>query len=189
MITEERTCPWVKSRLEKEYHDLEWGRPEHNDRKLFEMLILEGMQAGLSWISILKKREHMRQVFDGFDPVKIVSYDEVKQAELLADEGIIRNRAKIRALINNAEMFLKVQSEFGSFDRYLWAFVDYKPVVNHWERLEDIPAQTPQSTALSNDLKKRGFKFVGPVICYAYMQAVGLVNDHLTTCDHHQSCR
>ncbi len=178
-------CPWARNELEIAYHDPEWGRPEHDDRKLFEMLILEGMQAGLSWASILAKRENMRAAFDGFDPVKMAAYDDRKREALMADPGILRNRAKIRALSDNARAFLRVQAEFGSFDRYLWSFVDGRPVVNRWERLEEVPAATPVSADLSKDLKKRGFKFVGPVICYAYMQAVGLVNDHLLSCPRH----
>ncbi len=175
-------CPWVKTHCEKEYHDREWGRPEHDDRKLFEMLILEGMQAGLSWLTILKKREAMRKAFDGFDPVKISLYDEGKVDELLENADILRSRAKISALKVNAQAFLAVVKEFGTFDRYLWSFVNYEPLVNQREKMEDIPAETDQSRALSRDLKKRGFKFVGPVICYAYMQAVGMVNDHLVNC-------
>ena len=182
-------CPWAKDALDIAYHDREWGRPEHDDRKLFEMIILEGMQAGLSWSSILKKRENMRAAFDGFDPVRMAEYDDRKREALMADPGILRNRAKIRALSDNAKAFLRVQKEFGSFDRYLWAFVDHQPVINRWERIEDVPAETPVSAALSRDLKKRGFKFVGPVICYAYMQAVGLVNDHLVTCPQHPLLR
>ena len=184
-MTAHQRCPWAKNELDIAYHDQEWGRPEHDDRKLFEMLILEGMQAGLSWSFILKKRENMRAAFDGFDPVKMAEYDDRKREALMADPGILRNRAKIKALSDNAVAFMKVQKEFGSFDRYLWAYVDHKPVINRWERLEDVPAETPVSAALSKDLKKRGFKFVGPVICYAYMQAVGLVNDHLTACPQH----
>ena len=182
-------CPWAKSELEIEYHDREWGRPEHDDQKLFEMLILEGMQAGLSWSSILKKRENMRAAFDGFDPLKLVEYDENKQAELMANPGILRNRAKIRCLAVNAQAFLKVQAEFGTFDRYLWAFVEHRPIVNHWKDFTEMPASTEISQKMSKDLIKRGFKFIGPVICYAYMQAVGLINDHLIDCKHHKLCQ
>jgi len=182
------TCPWAKSDLERTYHDREWGRPEHDDRKLFEMLILEGMQAGLSWVTILKKREAMRAAFDGFDPEKLSRYDERKTEKLMKNPELLRNRAKIKALGDNARAFLAVRAEFGSFDRYLWSFVDYRPIVNNWTKPEEIPAETELSRALSKDLKKRGFKFIGPVICYAYMQAVGLVNDHLSGCPQHLEC-
>lgn len=175
-------CPWARDPLEIDYHDREWGRPEHDDRKLWEMLVLEGMQAGLSWLTVLRKREHMRAVLDGFDPEKMAAYDEAKRAELLADPGVIRNRAKIRALTTNAQAFLRVQKEFGTFDRYLWAFVDGRPVINSWPQMSDAPSETPLSQALSRDLKKRGFTFVGSTICYAYLQAVGLVNDHVRDC-------
>ncbi len=175
-------CPWARDPLEIDYHDREWGRPEHDDRKLWEMLVLEGMQAGLSWLTVLRKREHMRTVLDGFDPEKMAAYDEAKQAELLADPGVIRNRAKIRALATNARAFLRIQEEFGSFDRYLWAFVDGRPVINTWREMTEAPSETPLSQALSRDLKKRGFTFVGSTICYAYLQAVGLVNDHAPGC-------
>lgn len=182
-------CPWAKSELDILYHDREWGRPEHDERRLFEMLILEGMQAGLSWSSILNKRDHMRQAFDGFDPLKLAGYDQSKLDGFLNDPGLIRNRAKLKALANNAQAFLRVVGEFGSFGVYLWAFVDKRPVVNHWQTMEEVPAETETSAALSRDLKKRGFKFVGPVICYAYMQAVGLVNDHLISCPQHSLCQ
>ncbi len=185
---DQERCPWAKNDLEIAYHDDEWGRPERGDAKLFEMLILEGMQAGLSWSFILSRRENMRAAFDGFDPEKIARYDQAKEAELLANPGILRNRAKIAALAKNAGAFLRVQSEFGSFSRYLWGFVDNRPIVNHWRDFTELPAATDLSTALSRDLKKRGFKFVGPTICYAYMQAVGLVNDHLVTCPRHGLC-
>lgn len=186
-MTRER-CPWAKSDLEIAYHDNEWGKPERSDAKLFEMLILEGMQAGLSWSFILKRRENMRAAFDGFDPEKIARYDAAKEAGLLANPNILRNRAKIAALAKNARAFLAAQKEFGSFAKYLWGFVDNKPIVNHWEDFAGLPASTDISTAMSRDLKKRGFKFVGPTICYAYMQAVGLVNDHLITCPEHEAC-
>lgn len=181
-------CGWAKHELEISYHDAEWGRPVHDDGKLFEMLILEGMQAGLSWLGILKKRENMRQAFDDFDPDKMLSYDENKMAEFMNNPGLLRNRAKLRALKTNAEAFLKTRREFGSFDRYLWGFVDGNPIVNHWKAMEDVPAQTDISLSLSRDLAKRGFKFIGPVICYAYMQSVGLVNDHLVSCPQHAFC-
>lgn len=165
-----------------DYHDREWGVPLHDDRKLFEFLILEGAQAGLSWITILKRREGYRRAFAGFDPVTVAGFDQQKQTELLTDSGIIRNRLKIASTIDNARAFLDVQAEFGSFDAYLWRFVGGKPLQNSWRSLAEIPASTPQSDALSRDLKQRGFRFVGSTICYALMQAVGLVNDHTQDC-------
>lgn len=164
------------------YHDREWGVPVHDDRLLFEFLILEGAQAGLSWITILKRRSGYRLAFEGFDPAVVAGFDERKQAELLCDTGIIRNRLKIAAAVTNARAFLEVQAEFGSFDNYLWSFVGGKPLQNAWRTHADIPASTPLSDTLSKELKKRGFKFVGSTICYAFMQAVGMVNDHTTTC-------
>ena len=176
-------CGWATSDpLYIEYHDREWGIPVHNDRKLFEMLILEGAQAGLSWITILKKRENYRKAFDNFDPKKIAGYDSRKVRTLLSNEGIVRNRLKIGATIKNARAFLAVQEEFGSFDKYIWKFVGGKPRKNAWKSLRDIPPKTAESDAMSNDLKKRGFSFVGSTICYAFMQAVGLVNDHTKGC-------
>lgn len=176
-------CEWCgDDPLYVDYHDREWGVPEHNDQKLFEMLILEGAQAGLSWITILRKRENYRAAFDRFDPVKVAAYDEAKAAELLANPGIVRNRLKVNAAIQNARAFLAVQQKFGSFDAYIWQFVGGQPIRNHWKALSEIPAQTPEAEAMSKDLKKRGFKFVGPTICYAFMQACGLVNDHITDC-------
>lgn len=176
-------CPWANSDpLYLDYHDQEWGVPEHDDRKLFEMLILEGAQAGLSWITILKKRENYRKAFDNFDAGKIAEYDESKIEELLANEGIIRNRLKINAAIQNAKAFLTVQQEFGSFDAYVWQFIGGRPRKNAWKSMEELPAKIPESEAMSKDLLKRGFKFVGPTICYAFMQAVGMVNDHLVDC-------
>ena len=182
----ENLCPWVKDGLDTDYHNNEWGFPQHNDAVLFEFIILEGMQAGLSWNLILKRRENMRQAFDGFNPVLIAEYDEAKQQELLQNPGIIRNRAKIKALIGNAKAFLQVQQEFGSFDAYIWGFVNGAPICNHWEKIEDVPAYTEISDKMSADLKKRGFKFVGTTICYSFMQACGLVNDHLISCPHHK---
>lgn len=182
-------CPWAKSDLEIEYHDQEWGRPEHDDRKLFEMLILEGLQAGLSWAGILKKRAGLREILDGFDPHKISAYGPGKEAELLAEPRMLRNRLKIASLSRNARAFLATAAEFGSFDRYLWAFVSDRPLVNHWRKVEEVPAKSDLSERISRDMKKRGFQFVGPVICYAYMQAVGLVNDHLSNCEHHSLCQ
>lgn len=176
-------CAWAGSDpLYVQYHDTEWGVPVHDDRKLFEFLLLEGAQAGLSWITVLRKRENYREAFDGFDPEKIEKYDEEKIAELLQNSGIIRNRRKIEAAVINARLFLRIQEEFGSFDRYLWGFVNGEPVKNSWDSLSSVPTSTTVSDALSKDLVKRGFKFVGTTICYSLMQAVGLVNDHVTDC-------
>ena len=176
-------CGWAGADdLYIQYHDKEWGVPLHNDRRLFEMLVLEGAQAGLSWITILRKRKAYRKAFDNFTPEKIASYTDSRIAELLANPGIVRNRAKINAAVENARAFLMVQEEFGSFDYYVWSFVDGNPIVNKWKRLKQIPAETRQSQAMSKDLKRRGFRFVGPTICYAFMQAVGMVNDHTTDC-------
>jgi DNA-3-methyladenine glycosylase I len=179
-------CEWAGSDpLYMAYHDREWGVPVHDDRELFEFLILEGAQAGLSWITILKKRARYREVHDGFDPVKVALYDEAKLDALLADPGIVRNRLKVHGAVKNARAFLAVQEEFGSFDAYLWAFVDGAPIQNRWRSLKEIPAETETSRVLSKDLKRRGFTFVGPTICYAFMQAVGMVNDHVTNCPRH----
>jgi DNA-3-methyladenine glycosylase I len=175
-------CEWASTPLSIEYHDREWGVPLHDDHKLFEFLILEGAQAGLSWETILKKRDNYRLAFDHFDPQIVASYDDEKVAELLADPGIIRNRLKIASAIRNAQAYLKVQEQFGSFDAYLWRFVEGKPVVNAWQSMQELPASTHLSDALSKDLKQRGFNFVGSTICYAFMQAVGLVNDHVVRC-------
>ncbi len=176
-------CPWAGTDpLYVAYHDQEWGVPVHDDRTLFEFLILEGAQAGLSWSTILKKRDNYRRAFDGFDPRVVAAYDEAKVAELLADAGIVRNRAKIASAIGNARAFLAIQEEFGSFDAYVWRFVDGRPIQNHWQSLSEVPAETAESRALSKDLKRRGFRFVGPTIIYAFMQAVGMVNDHLVSC-------
>ncbi len=164
------------------YHDEEWGVPVYDDRKLFEFLILEGAQAGLSWITILKRRENYRKAFDSFDPVKVARYSQKKMAELLKDAGIIRNRLKIKSAVANAQAFLKVQEEFGSFSKYQWQFVGGKPLVNRLKTLKGLPPRTPESDAYSKDLKKRGFSFVGSTIIYAHMQAVGMVNDHLVSC-------
>jgi len=165
-----------------DYHDNEWGRPVHDDRKLFEMLILEGAQAGLSWITVLKKREAYREAFDGFDPSKVALYDDAKIEELMANEGLIRNRLKIGAAVTNAKLFLEVAQKHGSFDAFIWDYVDNKPIVGHWERFEDMPITTPISDKISKDLKKMGFKFVGSTIIYSFMQAIGMVNDHLKSC-------
>lgn len=176
-------CAWAgDDPLYRAYHDEEWGQPVHDERELFELLVLEGAQAGLSWITILRKRENYRAAFDHFDPVKVAGYDEAKIEELLGDAGIIRNRLKVNAAVSNAQAFLKVQEEFGGFDAYIWRFVRQQPVVNAWETLAEIPASTPLSEKISKDLKKRGFKFVGPTIVYAYMQSIGMVNDHVTSC-------
>lgn len=176
-------CPWANGdELNREYHDREWGLPTHNDQHLFEMLILEGAQAGLSWLTILRKRPAYRLAFDNFDPEKISRYNETKVAQLLDNAGIIRNRAKIRAAIDNAKGFLQVREEYGSFDSYIWQFVGGRPKINSWKRSGAIPAETKESSAMSKHLKKRGFRFVGPTICYAFMQATGMVNDHLVDC-------
>jgi DNA-3-methyladenine glycosylase I len=181
-------CPWPTTEIYLAYHDHEWGVPVHDDRLLFEMLILEGAQAGLSWITVLNKRESYRQAFDRFDARKMVRYDEKKVAELLSNPGIIRNRLKVAAAIKNAEAYLKVKEEFGSFDRYIWQFVGGQPIVNRWSGNKDVPARTQESDVMSKDLLKRGFKFVGSTICYAYMQAVGMVNDHAVSCYRHKEC-
>ncbi len=171
--------------LYERYHDEEWGVPVHDDQTLFEFLILEGAQAGLSWATILHRREGYRRAFAGFDPVLVARFTEEQQAGLMNDPGIIRNRLKIQSAVGNAKAFLKVQEEFGSFDAYIWRFVDGKPIQNSFTAFREVPATTPESDAMSKDLKKRGFKFVGSTICYAFMQAVGMVNDHLTTCPRH----
>ena len=181
-----KRCGWATGdELYLEYHDREWGVPVHDDRLLFEFLILEGAQAGLSWATILRKRENYRIAFDNFDYDKVARYSEGKIAELLQDKGIVRNKLKVRAAVVNAQAFLKIQEEYGSFDRYIWRFVNGTPIQNHWQSLAEIPATTAESDAMSRDLKKRGFKFVGSTICYAFMQAVGMVNDHLVDCFRH----
>jgi DNA-3-methyladenine glycosylase I len=182
-------CAWARNELSIRYHDEEWGVPVHDDRTLFEFLILEGVQAGLSWDTILKKREHYLTVFDNFDPKKVSGYDSRKVKQLLADPGIVRNRLKIAAAIQNAKAFLAVQKQFGSFDAYLWQFVGGKPRQNARRPHEEIPARTAESDALSKDLSGRGFKFVGSTICYAMMQAVGMVNDHTIDCFRHKDLR
>ena len=183
MATARVRCPWGDSDpLYVSYHDHEWGVPTHDDQALFEMLILEGAQAGLSWITVLKKRENYRRAFSSFDPRRIARYDTRRIERLLANDGIIRNRLKIESTIKNARAFLSVQKEFGTFDRYIWGFVDGRPIRNAWARLKDIPAHTSQSDAMSKDLKRRDFSFVGSTICYALMQATGMVNDHLSGC-------
>lgn len=172
-----------------DYHDNEWGRPEHDDNKLFEMLILEGMQAGLNWITVLKKRAAFREAFDRFDPGKVALYSEAKIQELLANEGIIRNRLKVNAAVTNAKAFLEVQEKYGSFDQFIWAYVKHTPIKNHWGKMEEVPATTPISDQISRDLKKMGFKFVGSTIIYAFMQATGMVNDHVTDCFAYQDTK
>jgi DNA-3-methyladenine glycosylase I len=175
-------CSWPQSPLDIAYHDAEWGVPVHDDRMLFELLTLEGAQAGLSWSTILKKRENYRRAFDGFDPERVARFASKRVDRLLADPGIVRHRGKIESTISNARAFLDVRREFGSFDRYVWQFVGSAPRVNQWRTLRDVPARTPESDALSKDLKRRGFRFVGSTICYAFMQAAGMVNDHTTDC-------
>jgi DNA-3-methyladenine glycosylase I len=182
-------CPWAQTPINVEYHDTEWGVPLHDDRALFELLILEGAQAGLSWTTILNKRENYRRAFDEFDAQKIAKYGAKKVAALLGDAGIVHNRLKIAATIQNAKSFLQVQQEFGSFDRYLWAFVGGKPIVNRRRSIKELPTRTAESDAMSRDLLQRGFKFVGTTICYAFMQATGMVNDHLITCPRHAACK
>ena len=179
-------CPWPTNALSIHYHDTEWGVPVHDDRVLFEYLILEGAQAGLSWQTVLNRRENYRAAFDNFDAEKIARYDEAEVIRLLGDSGIIRNQLKIRSTIQNARSFLKVREEFGNFDKYLWRFVDGKPLINRRKSMQEVPARTEISDAMSQDLLKRGFKFVGSTICYANMQAIGMVNDHLVTCFRHR---
>lgn len=180
-MTKQR-CGWVnEEQIYIDYHDNEWGKPEYDDKKLFEMLCLEGAQAGLSWITVLKKREHYRKVFDNFDPKKIAQYDDKKREQLLSDAGIIRNKLKVNAFIVNAQIFLEITKK-QSFNDYLWQFVDGKPIKNNWKSLEEVPVTTPGSDAMAKQLKKDGFKFVGSTICYAFMQATGMVDDHVQSC-------
>jgi DNA-3-methyladenine glycosylase I len=182
-------CPWAKTELYAQYHDEEWGVPAHDDQVLFEFLILEGAQAGLSWETILKKRDNYRHAFDQFDPAIVARYGQKKRGLMLADSGIIRNRLKIEAAIRNAQAFLAVQDEVGSFDKFIWQFVGHQPKLNTWRSIKEVPNQTSESDAMSKELKRRGFKFVGSTICYAFMQAVGMVNDHLVDCFRHQELR
>jgi len=177
-----KRCEWAKDEPNITYHDKEWGRPQHDDQKLFEFLILEGAQAGLSWSTILKRRAGYRKAFSNFDVLRVSKYTQKRVEKLLKDESIIRNKLKINSAINNAKQFLKIQKEFGSFDYYLWGFVNHKPIKNKFKKLSDLPASTEISEKLSQDLKKRGFNFVGPTICYALMQAIGMVNDHTSKC-------
>lgn len=186
---EPRRCGWAKNPLAIEYHDTEWGVPRHDDTTLFEFLVLEGAQAGLSWDTILKKRDRYRQVMDGFDPERVARYSAARIEKLLADAGIVRNRLKVESSVSNAKCFLAVRKEFGSFDRYIWSFVGGSPLVNRRRSLKQLPARTPESDAMSRDLKSRGFRFVGSTICYAYMQATGMVNDHLVACFRHDEVR
>jgi DNA-3-methyladenine glycosylase I len=182
-MNEKIRCPWAESTPRYiDYHDNEWGRPVHDDARLFEILVLGGMQAGLAWITVLNKREAFRQAFDGFDPNKVASYNEAKFRELMANERIIRNRLKINAAIPNAGVFLKITQNHGSFSKIIWEYVDFKPITGHFKRIEDIPATTPLSDRISKDLKKMGFKFIGSTIVYSFMQATGMVNDHITGC-------
>ena len=182
-------CPWAQSDANIAYHDTEWGVPQHDDRVLFEFLILEGAQAGLSWSTILLKRENYRRAFDGFDPARIAKYSDAKIEKLMANAGIVRNRLKIVAAVQNAKRFLAVQKEYGTFDRYIWQFVGGRTLENAWRSLAQVPARTPEADRMSKDLLRRGFKFVGPTICYAFMQAVGLVNDHLVLCFRYRELR
>jgi len=186
MNNNDARCPWPVDALYIAYHDTEWGAPLHDDRALFEFLVLEGAQAGLSWHIVLKKRENYRAAFDQFDPQIVARYNQNKINRLLANAGIIRNRLKIAAAIANARAFLAVQEEFGTFDRYIWRFVDGKPIINHRRSMKEVPARTKESDAMSKDLKERGFRFVGSTICYAHMQATGMVNDHLAHCFRHK---
>ena len=180
-----KRCGWAKDELSIRYHDEEWGVPVHDDRRWFEFLVLEGAQAGLSWDTILRKRENYRRAFAGFDPAVVARFRETKIEELLADSGIVRNRLKVNSVVRNAQAFLKIQQDVGSFDAYIWPFVDGEPIRNTWRSLDQVPARTEISDALSKDLKRRGFTFVGSTICYALMQATGLVNDHLVGCFRH----
>jgi DNA-3-methyladenine glycosylase I len=190
MKKDKHRCGWCTgSEIEKAYHDDEWGIPLHDDQKLFEFLILEGAQAGLSWVTVLKKRDHYRKVFDQFDPSRVAEYSNEKIEQLLLDPGIIRNRLKVSSAVSNARLFLDVQAEFGSFDSYIWQFTDGKARHNKWRSMSEIPANTTESDAMCKDLKKRGFRFVGTTICYAFMQATGMVNDHTVDCYRHSELR
>ena len=189
-MTEKKRCEWAtQSEIEREYHDKEWGVPNYDDRHLFEMLILEGAQAGLSWLTVLKKRESYREAFNGFDPAKIARYDDAKRSELLSNPGIIRNRLKVDAAIQNAKAYLTITDQRRSFSDYIWSFVDGEPIINEFREMSDVPAETEISKRMSKQLKKDGFKFVGPTICYAFMQAVGMVNDHTTNCFRYEECK
>jgi DNA-3-methyladenine glycosylase I len=182
-------CPWAKTALYVQYHDSEWGVPVHDDRLLFEFLVLEGAQAGLSWETILKKRQNYRQAFDNFDPTVVAKYGHKERQRLLSDRGIVRNRLKIEAAIENAKAYIAVQGDSGTFDEYIWGFVGNPPKQNTWRSIKEVPAKTPESDAISKELKRRGFTFIGSTICYAFMQAVGMVNDHLVDCFRHSELR
>lgn len=186
---EEKRCPWAIGEYNIAYHDTQWGKIEHQDQVLFEFLILEGMQAGLSWLTILKKRENFAKAFDQFDVEKVANYTEEKIQELLQDEGIIRNRLKVRGAVKNAQAFLRIQQEFGSFDAYIWGFVDGKQIVHTYEKQEELPTHSPLSDTISKDLKKRGFTFVGTTIIYSYLQAIGIINDHMVWCKEYHNCQ
>jgi DNA-3-methyladenine glycosylase I len=188
-MADQRRCPWAGADpLYIDYHDREWGVPLHDERRLFEMLVLEGAQAGLSWITILRKRDHYRKAFDGFDAARVARYSQARVERLLGNPGIIRNRLKIQSAVTNARAFLAVQDEFGSFDAYVWRFVGGTPIVNSWTSMREVPPRTPESDAMSKDMRQRGFTFVGPTICYAHMQATGMVNDHLVSCFRYTHC-
>lgn len=184
-----KRCVWAKGEEYEKYHDQEWGRPCHDDQKLFEMLVLEGMQAGLSWVTILKKRPAFQAAFDHFDIPTVAAYDEAKQQQLLQNRAIIRNRLKIQSAITNAQAVLRIQAEFGSLDAYLWGFVDGKPIVNAYRDQSEVPTHSPLSDRISNDLKKRGMRFVGTTIIYSYLEAIGIINDHMTWCDAYTACQ
>jgi len=189
-MTEKYRCPWCKNDpLYMEYHDNEWGKPLYDNHKLFEFLLLEGAQAGLSWITVLRKRENYRQAFDNFDAAKIARYSEAKIAKLLLNEGIIRNRLKIQSAIKNAQAYIAMQKNGEDLSTFLWSFVDGKPIVNQWNNLNQVPSSTPESDTMSKALKKKGFNFVGSTICYAFMQATGMVNDHLIDCHRYKACK
>ncbi len=188
-MKQDTRCSWAQKEIFYDYHDREWGVPVHDDRLHFEFLVLEGAQAGLSWETILKKRDGYRKAFDNFDPNKVARYRDAKIEKLLADPAIVRNRLKVRSAVSNAKAFLAIQKEFASFDRYIWEFVSGKPIQNRWKTMEQLPVTSAQSDALSKDLKKRGFKFVGSTIIYAHMQAIGMVNDHETGCFRYQKCK
>ena len=189
LMSNQDRCPWAGSDpLYTHYHDCEWGVPLHDDRRLFEMLVLEGAQAGLSWITVLRKRDHYREAFEGFDPARVARYSKARVDRLLRNPGIIRNRLKVESAVTNARAFLAVQEECGSFDAYIWRVVDGQPLVNAWTSMRQVPARTPESDAMSRDLRQRGFRFVGPTICYAHMQATGMVNDHLVSCFRYVAC-
>jgi DNA-3-methyladenine glycosylase I len=189
MNKELHRCSWAQgSKIEQDYHDTEWGVPVHDDRRLFEFITLEGAQAGLSWVTVLRKRENYRKLFDDFNVNKIARYNKRKVESLLKNPGIIRNRLKVESTISNARAFLQIQQEFGSFDNYIWHFTNGKAIINHWKKTEDIPVSTDLSDNMSRDLKQRGFRFAGTTICYAFMQATGMVNDHTVDCFRHQQC-